>query len=114
MIDLVLGGQFDHVVETNLAQEVREPSALMAVVAAHLRPGGLAHLTVPNPRSLHRLVGVEMGLLEDQRGLGERSNGLETLRTLEADDTARVAASVGLRRVHRSGVRVKPRPNPLK
>src|SRR3546814_3581288 len=63
--DLALGRQFDHVVATNLAQEVREPSALMAVVAAHLRPGGLTHLTVPNPRSLHRLVGVEMGLLEE-------------------------------------------------
>src|SRR3546814_21079760 len=54
-----------------------------------------------------------MGLLEDQRGLGERSIELETLRTLDADDLERMAASVGLRCVHRSGVMVKPLPNAL-
>src|SRR3546814_6301245 len=75
--DLAMGRQFDHVVATNLAQEEREPSALMAVVAAHIRLGGLAHLTVPNPRSLQRLVGEEMGRMEEQRGLGGRLHELE-------------------------------------
>ena len=104
---------FDHVILANLVHEMTDPGALFAVVQRHLRPGGLAHVTVPNPRSIHRLVGMEMGLLADLTAVGERATGLETLRMVDADQVERLGAAVGLRAVHRSGVMLKPLPNEL-
>lgn len=106
-----LGRTFDHVVVANVAHEVPDPGPLFEVVRGHLRPGGLAHLTVPNPRSLHRLVGIEMGLLQDVATVGGRAVSLETLRTIDADELEALGAAVGLRSVHRAGVMVKPLPN---
>lgn len=102
---------FDHVVLANVAHEVPDPAALFRVVRHHLRSGGLAHVTVPNPRSLHRLLGVEMGLLADVGVVGERAASLETLRTVDAERLEQLAADVGLQTVHRAGVMLKPLPN---
>lgn len=108
-----LGTTFDHVVIANVVHEVPDPAALFSVVRRHLRPSGLAHVTVPNPRSLHRLVGVEMGLLPDTAALSERAASLETLHALDIDAVERLAAAVGLSAVLRGGVMVKPLPNAL-
>src|SRR5262249_13083378 len=48
--------RFDHVVATNLLHEVADPGALLARAGSWLAPGGRLHVTLPNPRSLHRLV----------------------------------------------------------
>lgn len=111
VVELELGRTFDHVVAANLAHEVPEPARLLEVARRHLRPGGQVHVTVPNPRSLHRLVGIEMGLLADTGAVGERAQSLETLRTLDAPVLEALAASVGLAVVHRAGVMLKPLPN---
>lgn len=109
--DIDLGRRFDHVVAANVAHELPDPERLLDVAARHLLPGGHVHLTVPNPRSLHRLVGIEMGLLADTAAVSERARSLETLRALEADDLERMAGAVGLSVVHRGGVMLKPLPN---
>jgi SAM-dependent methyltransferase len=106
-----LGRTFDHVVAANLLHEVDRPAEVMDTIRVHLRPGGLVHLTVPNPRSLHRLVGIEMGLLADTTALSGRASSLETLHTIDADELERLGAGIGLRAVQRGGVMVKPLPN---
>ena len=108
---LALGRTFDHVVAANVLHEVPDPAALLEVAARHLRPGGHVHLTVPNPRSLHRLIGVEMGLLADVTDLSERARSLETLWALDAEVIEELAGKVRLRVVHRGGVMLKPWPN---
>ena len=105
---LDLGRRFDHVVAANVLHEVPDLDAALAVCRRHVRDGGLLHVTLPNPRSLHHLLGKAMGV-SDVGELSARARSLETLRVVDADDLA----PAGFERVHRGGVMVKPLPNAL-
>lgn len=104
-------GRFDHVVATNLLHEVGDPQALLARAGGWLAPGGRVHVTLPNPRSLHRLVAYEMGLIDRLDALSERGARFGTRRALDADALAALAAAAGLRVVERGGIFLKPLPN---
>ena len=105
--------RYDHVVATNLLHEVDEPGALVAAAARGLLPGGLLHLTLPNPRSLHRLVALEMGLIDDLGATSERGAALGTRRSLTADELAGLGTAAGLRVADATGICLKPLPNAL-
>ena len=104
-------GPYDHVVLANLLQEVPDPQALLAVGARHLADGGALHVTVPNARSLHRLVALAMGLLDGPAELGERARRLETLGFVDPQDLGSWARALGLRVAVRRGILLKPLPN---
>lgn len=106
-------GPFDHVVATNLLHELSDPAAFLARVGETLGPRGVAHVTVPNPGSLHRLVALEMGLLDDLDGLSDRARRFDTLRMLDAETLRGLAAGAGLTLLAREGVVCKPLPNDL-
>jgi len=105
-------GVHDHVVLANVLHELDEPEALLAAVAErHLALGGVLHLSLQNPQSLHRLVALEMGLIDDLSAVA--ANGLKyaTRRLYTASELTELAASAGLELIHREGVMLKPLPN---
>lgn len=103
--------RYHHVVATNLVHEVDDPQAFVAGAASRLRPGGLLHLTAPNPRSLHRLVALEAGLIDDLGATSARGLALDTRRSLSADDLVALGTAADLRLHQRSGICLKPLPN---
>ena len=104
-------GRFDHVVATNLVHELSDPAAFVARCRDHLRPAGLLHLSLQNPRSIHRLVGLEMGLIASADEVSDRGRAHDTLQLFDRDGLERLAAGAGLRCVHHQGVLLKPLPN---
>ena len=58
-------GSFTDVVLCNALEHFAEPVELFQRVAQWLAPGGRVHIVVPNGLSLHRLIGVELGLQPD-------------------------------------------------
>ena len=104
-------GGFDHVVLANILHEVPDPRALLAVGAAHAVTGGAVHVTVPNPRSLHRLLALSMGLLNGLTDLGDRARQFETLGFIETDAVEAWGVELGLRVTARRGIVLKPLPN---
>jgi 2-polyprenyl-3-methyl-5-hydroxy-6-metoxy-1,4-benzoquinol methylase len=104
-------GRFDHVVMTNLLHELDDPGALLDRARAWLMPGGRIHVTLPNPRSLHRLVAFEMGLIERLDERSERGTRFGTRRMLDLDALIALAAASRLRAVDSSGILLKPLPN---
>lgn len=111
--DPLPAGPFDHVVATNLLHELVDPSAFLARCAAVLAPHGLVHVSVPNPTSLHRLVALEMGLLDDLTGLSARAEAFSTRRMIDRESLRGLASGVGLAVVATTGVVCKPLPNAL-
>jgi SAM-dependent methyltransferase len=105
------GDGFDHVLLCNLIHELPDPVGLLRRVAALLAPGGLVHLSLQNPDSIHRLVAVEMGLIDDVREVSARGERLGTLGLWGADDLARLAREADLGVVGWEGVMLKPLPN---
>jgi len=106
-------GPFDHVVATNLLHELADPAAFLARCSGVLAAHGLVHVSVPNPTSLHRLVALELGLLDDLGSLSARAEGLSTRRMLDLEALRAHAAHAGLAEVAATGVVCKPLPNSL-
>jgi len=113
IVALDLDERFAHVVLANVVHEVADPALLFRTAARHLVPGGHLHVSLQNPRSIHRLVGREMGLIADLGEVSDRGRALDTIEVLDADRLEALAVGEGLVPVHRGGVMLKPLPNDL-
>ena len=102
---------FDHVVATSLLHQIDDPAAFLRAAAARLAPAGQLHVSVPNPRSLHRLVAYEMGTLPSLDRLSALNETNQVLRVLDRGGIEDVAAEAGLQVAHHEGVVLKPLPN---
>jgi SAM-dependent methyltransferase len=56
---------FDLIVVSGLLHEVDDPAPLLAAVRSLCAEATVAHFNVPNALSFHRLLAMEMGLIED-------------------------------------------------
>ena len=101
-------GPFEHVLATNLLHELGDPSAFLAACRERLAAGGLLHVSLPNPRSLHRIMAVELGMLGSLHDLSTRGERYGTRRLLDAEEVVGLARGAGLECAHREGVLVKP------
>jgi SAM-dependent methyltransferase len=60
-----LGRSFSFVVIASLLHEVEEPKALLRALRDLAAPETVLHFNVPNVYSFHRLLALEMGLIDD-------------------------------------------------
>jgi 2-polyprenyl-3-methyl-5-hydroxy-6-metoxy-1,4-benzoquinol methylase len=65
----VPGRTFDNIVLGHVLEHVEHPIEILSRVKSWLSPNGRVFALVPNARSLHRQMGVVMGLLESEHSL---------------------------------------------
>ncbi len=104
-------GRYEHVIAAHLVNELPDPLAFLLHCREHLAPGGLLHVSLTNPRSLHRLVAREMGLIDDLGAKSDRGERFQTVEIFDDERLEEVGAAAGLTCVHREGVIVKPLTN---
>lgn len=63
--------QYDTVVLAHILEHVDNPHEVLQAARKFLKPGGAMIIDVPNAMSLHRQIGVEMGLLKKVTDLNE-------------------------------------------
>jgi SAM-dependent methyltransferase len=56
---------FDFIVASSLLHEVPDPGRLLATMRSLCSETTIVHVNVPNVRSFHRLLAMEMGLIQD-------------------------------------------------
>jgi SAM-dependent methyltransferase len=100
--DVVMCGTLEH---------AAEPVPLLQRARAWLAPDGRVHVVVPNAWSIHRLVGVEMGLQPDPVTLtdGDRAQG--HYRNYTIDSLLSDVRAGGLEPLHWEGIFLKMLPN---
>jgi SAM-dependent methyltransferase len=94
-------GSFDLVVVSSLLHEVPDPRALLRAVRGVCGPETVVHLNVPNMRSFHRLLALEMGLIAsvfepseiERRFQRHTRYDRDTLLALVTDERFRVVGS---------------------
>lgn len=100
--------KFDTIVLSCILEHVADPHSVLKRAASWLNEDGVAIVIVPNKRSLHRRVGVHMGLLKSLEELSEidLSVGHRRLYTIESlqDEVARAS----LRYKQLQGIFLKP------
>jgi 2-polyprenyl-3-methyl-5-hydroxy-6-metoxy-1,4-benzoquinol methylase len=104
---------YDHVVATNVLHELDDPHALLVRARGWLAPGGLLHVSLQNPDSIHRLVALELGLIDSIDSVSELGSRYATRRLYTAAAFDELAVSAGLHVQRREPVLLKPLPNAL-
>jgi 2-polyprenyl-3-methyl-5-hydroxy-6-metoxy-1,4-benzoquinol methylase len=83
------GRRFDFIVVSSLLHEVSDPAALLAAIGSLCHAGTTVHVNVPNVRSFHRLLALEMGIIND---LFEQSETEQRFQRHTCFDSASLAA----------------------
>ena len=98
----------DAIFMVHILEHLDDPLSVLRRVAGWLAPGGRVFIAVPNCNSLHRHIGVKMGLLPRIDALNEQDRLLGHVRVYNPDLFRSHVTEAGLREVHFSGLMVKP------
>ena len=91
-----------------ILEHVDDPQRIVNRFSEFLKPGGTLFVTVPNARSLHRLVGHAAGLLDDLYELSDFDLEAGHKRYFDLDSLTEVIVRSGLSVQKREGIFVKP------
>ena len=105
---LALSEKFDTVVMAHILEHVDDPTEVLAVAKRHLAPSGVIIADVPNANSIHRQVGVAMGMMGAVTDLNDadRSIGHQRVYTPAAFQAEFKRAGLKVRKL--GGFLVKP------
>lgn len=85
--------RFDFVLLGSLLHEVENPRAILADVRRLCRENTIVQVIVPNAKSLHRLLAVEMGLIDSAYSLSSMQNLLQQQRNFDLERLTGLMAS---------------------
>ncbi len=104
-------GKFSCVVMGHVLEHVINPEELLARATRWLEPGGVILAGVPNARSLHRQIGVALGMISHERQLDASDLRVGHRRVYDWDSFRDLISSVGLICLHEGGFWLKLTPN---
>lgn len=102
---------FDDIVLAGALEHVTDPIAILRRIHAWLRADGRLHVIVPNGRSLHRRIGVAMGILQSLEDFSESDRLLAHRRVYTRDTIVRDLHQAGFEVHHWQGIILKPLSN---
>jgi len=102
---------YDAVLALHVLEHVDRPADLLAHLATWIKPGGLIVAVTPNARSIHRMLGVAMGLQERLDDLSERDHLVGHQRVYDLAWLRRELSEAGFEVVDDFGYFVKPLAN---
>ncbi|MGH2567873.1 MAG: methyltransferase domain-containing protein [Bacteroidota bacterium] len=103
--------QYDSIVLAHVIEHLENPVAILSRARAWLRPGGSFHIVVPNALSLHRRLGVAMGIIPTPEALDKRDLVLGHRRVYNRDKLRKHIAAAGLKAAHEESIFLKILPN---
>lgn len=103
--------RFDTIIMSHVLEHIEQPVPVLQKIMTWLVSDGIFIVSVPNARSIHRMVAVKMGLLKTEYTLNERDHSLGHYRVY---DTATLVADIqhaGFKVLHTGGSFLKPLSN---
>lgn len=107
--DAALGDRrFDLILLSGLLTELPDCGPVMAATHALCGPGTVVHVNVANARSFHRLLAVEMGLIDDISALSDLQRTLQQYRIFTQESLRAVVEQHGFEVIEEGDYFVKP------
>lgn len=100
--------RFDAIEMGFVLEHVDDPLSILKRYSTFLKARGSILISVPNARSLHRLIGYEAGLLDDPYRLSSFDLRLGHKRYFDLKSLERLVRRSGLKIVKREGIYLKP------
>lgn len=95
---------FDVVLASSVLHEVPDDALFLTRVRKILASDGRLVLIVPNARSIHRLLGREMGVISELTDLSETNVEMQQFRVYTIESLSRVLEQTGFEIEHISGI----------
>lgn len=99
--------RYTDVVLFNAIEHIDDPRGLLQRVRGWLEPAGRVHIVVPNGLSIHRLVGVELGLQDDPLAVTDGDTAQGHVRNYTVDTLLADLTAGGLALEHWQGIFLK-------
>lgn len=93
---------YDLILLSSLLHEVPDPEAILRAAKALCHAQTMVHVNVPNARSMHRLLAVEMGLMPDVYTASALQKSFKQPRIFDMAQLQALSEGVGFK-VHASG-----------
>jgi 2-polyprenyl-3-methyl-5-hydroxy-6-metoxy-1,4-benzoquinol methylase len=77
--------QYDTIIMSHVLEHIAQPATVLKRIYNLLKPDGVFVVSVPNAKSIHRLVAVQMGLLVNEYEMNERDHELGHYRVYDLD-----------------------------
>jgi len=106
--EFVAAEPYDVAVLAHVLEHVDDAVEVLRSAARALRPGGRVIVTVPNAHSLHRQIGVILGLLSHPAELNEGDLRIGHRRVYSRDELVADVEAAGFTTVHVGGIFLKP------
>lgn len=103
--------KYDVIMMTHILEHMDHPIDLLKKARSWLKPEGLIFLAVPNCNSLHRYIGVELGMIEQIDSLNEQDKILGHKRVYGPELFKKHIQEAGLSVIKFGGLMVKPLSN---
>ena len=105
--------KFDTILALHILEHLENPINFLKIMRSLLAYNGKIIIVVPNVKSLHRCLGVEMGILNDIYSLGKNDIKVGHKRIYNMYSLNEIARKSGLTILNISGILLKPFHNAL-
>ncbi len=109
--DFTPQGKYDAIIMASVLEHVDHPVKILRKVHSWLVSNGQLHIVVPNAYSIHRLIGVKMGIIKRPTELGQKDIEIGHKRVFTPKSLDRTIEVSGWKILEREGIFVKPLPN---
>ena len=99
---------YDVILLTSLLHELADPAALLASVAKLCSEKTIVHVNVPNAKSFHRLLALEMGLIDSIYEKSNTQKKMQQSHTFDLEQLTQLVTSVKFDVVEQGSFFVKP------
>ncbi len=98
----------DVILISGLLHEIPDPALVLKAVFDVCSPDTLVHINVPNANSFHRILALEMGLINDLKELSPNQKMLQQNHTFDIESLEKLCQSVGFQAVESGSYFIKP------
>lgn len=109
--NLNLDKKFDNIFLTHILEHLKYPIKVLKKLKQFLSKNGNIYISVPNANSIHRFIGVAMGLLDKVTSLNEQDIALGHYRVYTPSKFKSHIRKAGLKIIHFGGLMIKPLSN---
>ena len=103
--------KYDTIIMSHVLEHIENPAFLLNKIYNWIADDGIFLVSVPNAKSIHRLVAVEMGMLTSEYMLNSRDHELGHFRVYDMDSLSKQMGEAGFKIIDKGGVFLKPLSN---
>jgi hypothetical protein len=105
----VLGSRhYDLILMSSLLHEIPDCESLLCATALLSGPATIVHLNVPNAKSFHRVLALEMGLIDHLTEKSQTQQQMQQSHTFDLDRLEAMVNATGFKAIEKGSFFVKP------